>query len=143
MPQTLGLPGSVADFRKTCSRLGLRMAVLFGSRATGRPFPKPDSDADIAVLDSRSNGTDRFWRIQGALNEVVPVADLDLVFLSQADALFRHEIMSSGKLIFGRPLDFLEYKSFAYKDWVDSQDLLRLEDTLLAKKLAWLRKTCG
>ena len=78
-----------------------------------------------------------------ALGKTLPAADLDLVFLSQADALFRHEIMSSGKLIFGRPLDLLEYKSFAYKDWVDSQDLLKLEDTLLAKKLAWLKRTCG
>ena len=74
------------------------------------------------------------------LNRVFPGRDLDLTFLADADPLFRWEIMSDGVLLWGEPLEFLELRAFAYKDFVDSADLRRLERILFDRKMAFVRE---
>ncbi|MCI0437010.1 MAG: nucleotidyltransferase domain-containing protein, partial [Gemmatimonadetes bacterium] len=70
----------------------MRRAVLFGSYATGEPAPGADSDVDVAV--SLTSPTDRsaFWEIHDALAPIFDDRPLDLVFLADADPLFRWEI---------------------------------------------------
>ncbi len=137
-----GLHVSIAALRRASAELNLALVVLFGSRATGSPPPGPESDVDLAVLE-KSGRRGRLLRIGRRLDAAVAGAPLDLVLLSEADPLLRHEIMSGGKLLYGRVGDFLEFKAYAYRAWVDSQDLLRLEDALLEKKLNWLRHIHG
>jgi uncharacterized protein len=67
-------------------------------------------------------------------------ASLDLAFLDHADPLFRWEIMRQGVLLWGDPDDFLEFRSFAFRDFVDSEDLRALERILFEKKLAYIRR---
>lgn len=40
--------------------------------------------------------------------------------------------MRSGKLLHGDPSLYCEYKAYAYRDYIDSADLRRLEDRLLS-----------
>lgn len=131
---------SRAALDSECRRLGLKLVILFGSRAGGVPPPSPESDLDIAVLGHppfRPGRFDRSWR---SLSGVFSNYQLDLVFLDQADPLFRHEILGRGRRLYGNPLDFLEYKAFAFRDYTDSRDLLRLEDALFRKKMAWIKR---
>lgn len=117
--------------------MGLRLVVLFGSRAKGRPPPAPDSDVDIAVLGMpEARYRDGFE----ALYEVFPDHPLDVVRLESADPLFRQEIMHRSILLWGDPILFCEYRAYAYRDFTDAADLFALEKTLFAKKMKRLEE---
>ncbi len=109
-----------SHLREVCTRLAVRLLVLFGSRATGRPVPCADSDVDLALalLDPRERRSIREYR--SAVAELLPEAALDVVLLHDADPLFRWEIMGDSVLLWGEPQDYLELRAFAYRDFVDS-----------------------
>jgi predicted nucleotidyltransferase len=123
-----------------CDRLGLRRVILFGSYATGMPAPGPDSDVDLAVSFYRDRERTSVWDLHGSLGSVFEDQSLDIVLVSDADPLFRWEIMSDAVLLHGDELDFLELRAFAFRDFVDSADLRRLEATLFEKKMAIIRQ---
>lgn len=110
--------------------LGLRLVVLYGSYAKGRPGPQ--SDLDVAVLGCPVG---KFWECYENLLEVFRAYSLDLVRLEDADALLRDEIMRDAILLYGDPDLFYEYRAFAYRDFVDSADLFALEEVLFRKKM--------
>jgi uncharacterized protein len=124
------------DLPIVCERLGLGLVVLFGSRATGRA--RADSDLDLAVLGGGLGTPEGFWRCYHELAPVFDGVELDLVSLHDADPLLRYEVMRKGKLLFGDVDRFLEYRAFAFRDYVDSADLRELERTLFRKKMAFL-----
>lgn len=115
---------------------GIRLAVLFGSRARGQA--RPDSDWDIAVAGCPPS---RFWELNERLQDVLSDGTVpDLVRLEDADALLRQEIMHDAVLLYGDPDLFCEYRAFAFRDFVDSADLFALEHALLRKKLARIKE---
>ena len=118
-------------------KLGLRLVVLYGSRATRSPEPTPESDADIAVLGCPA---EKFWDCYMALSETLGKFSLDMVRIEDADALFRHEIMRAGVLLYGDPDLFYEYRAYAYRDFVDSADLFALEEALFQRKMAHIKE---
>lgn len=129
-------PHDPARLAQACRRLGVRMLVAFGSRVTGRPVPTPESDLDLAVLGGQVG-------LQACLEElgkVFPQHDLDIIQLGRADPLLRHEIMRSAVLLYGDPDLYCEYKAYAYRDFIDSADLRRLEDRLFRLKMTRLRE---
>jgi uncharacterized protein len=128
-----------AALEAAAERLGARMVVLFGSFATGSPPPGPDSDIDLALSLQPGTAPPGHLRLIGALEPAFPGRNLDPVLLAGADPLFRWEIMEPGRLLYGDPLDFLEYRAFAYRDFVDSADLRALERTLFEKRMAYVR----
>lgn len=116
--------------------LGLRLVVLFGSRASASPPPGPDSDWDIAVCGCpRSRFADCFK----ALSAAIDYGELDLVRLEDADCLFRHEIMRVAVLLHGDPDLFCEMRTRAWREFEDSTDLFALEQALFRKKMDLLR----
>lgn len=117
--------------------MGLRLVVLYGSWARRAPPPKPESDVDIAVLGC---SRDAFWDCYQAFSKIFESVDLDVVRLEDADPLFRHEIMSEGKLLAGDPDLFCEYRAYAYRDFTDSSDLRELEQALYRKKMDNIRR---
>lgn len=138
IPSTLQVDRAALDL--ACVHLELRMVVLFGSHATGQPAPGPASDVDLAVAFHPGRERAGWWDTHKALSDVFPGAELDLAFLADADPLFRWEIMREGKLLWGDPLDHLEYRAFAYRDFVDSADLRSLERHLFERKMALVRE---
>lgn len=128
-----------AYLEAVCKELGLRMVVLYGSRAAGTPPPTAESDLDLAVLAREPCSSNRWWTWYRALSEVFDGYALDLVCPGDADPLFRYEILRAGILLYGDLDDFLEYRAFAYRDFVDSADLRRLEEALFQKKMAFIR----
>ncbi|MFC1522699.1 nucleotidyltransferase family protein [Elusimicrobiota bacterium] len=131
---------SKRDFQRKCRSLRLELVVLFGSRNGENLAIKPDSDLDIAVLDSEPFSHDRHSDVHGFLFDFFENYDLDFVMFNRADPLFRYEIMRNCQRLYGDPLKFLEYKSFAFRDYVDSRDLLDLEDALFRKKFSWIKE---
>ena len=123
-----------------CVQLGLTLLVAYGSRAGASYEPRPDSDLDLALSLPGPRGWSRLSDCLRALGEVFPDYSLDAVFLSDADPLFRWEIMRDGLLLHGDPIEFLEYRAFAYKDFVDSAGLRRVEAALFRKRMDWIRE---
>lgn len=121
-------------------KYNLRLVVLFGSQATGHPPPGPESDHDVAVLGCPR---DAYWDCYGELANLFDGAPLDLVRLEGADPLFRQEVMHQGIRLYGDPNLFCEFRAYAYRDYVDSQDLFDLEYILFRKKMAYLRDELG
>jgi predicted nucleotidyltransferase len=133
----MNLAYNAGRLAQVAQEMGLRLVVLFGSRAKGSPPPTLDSDVDIAVLgmpDARYR--DGFE----ALYEVFPDHPLDVVRLESADPLLRQEIMHRSVLLWGDPTLFSEYRAYAYRDFTDAADLFALERALFAKKMKRLEE---
>ena len=116
------------------------MVVLFGSWATGLPAPGPESDVDLALSLPAGRPRVRRGDCYDGLRDAFPHRSLDVVLLADADPLFRWEIMRAGKLLWGDPVEHLEYRAFAFRDFVDSADLRALERGLFHRKMALVRE---
>ncbi len=136
-------PHDAAALAAALAEMGARFVAAFGSRVTGRPWPTENSDIDLAVRLAAPEAGRRFWEVRQAFAAVFPDHDVDVVLLDTADPLLRWEIMGPGVLLAGDIDEFLEYRAYAYRDFVDSADLRALEDRLFRKKLGWLREVTG
>jgi predicted nucleotidyltransferase len=123
-----------------CASLGVRMLVLFGSNAPGGLPTGPESDLDLAFSYQSPAARRAPLDLHAAFADVFPDQTLDLVELRDSDPLFRWEIMREGLLLHGDLDEFLEYRAYAYRDFVDSADLRELERILSEKKLALIRE---
>lgn len=133
-------PGS--RFDEVCRALGVRLAVAFGSRVPGDLPPRTDSDVDLAVLLHPAPTRPTLAELHAALQPLF-AEPLDLVLLGAADPLFRWEIMERGELLCGDIDEFLEYRAFAFRDFVDSASLRALEDELSLRKLRRIGERIG
>jgi len=116
------------------------LLILFGSRATSPPLITPESDLDLAVLLNPEQPANRFIECIQDLFELFSLYDADIALLNYTDPLFRYEVMKDGVLLFGDLDDFLEYRAFAFRDFMDSKDLRDLEEQLYKKKMAYISK---
>jgi uncharacterized protein len=112
----------------------LKFVILHGSYATG--LARKDSDVDIAVLGRAAISFDESLKLSGALSDVLHVPgflDLDFKTLDKTDPLFRYEVIRDGKLLYGDPADYEEYKAIATRTYEDTRPLLELEQHLARK----------
>jgi predicted nucleotidyltransferase len=73
-------------------------ALLFGSRATGRP--RPDSDWDVAVyFDDRLSPVERFARQRELIAELSDLGFIDLVVLNDAPPLLAHRALQGRRIV--------------------------------------------
>lgn len=112
--------------------LGLRLVVLFGSRARGGTG-HPESDLDVGVVAGARRVS--LLDLHRALAPVFGDEKLDVALLNDADPLFRHEVFAHGELLYGDPDLYAEYEALAYRAFVESADLRALEAALSRKKL--------
>jgi predicted nucleotidyltransferase len=129
-----------AALERICERLGVRLLVLFGSHSPGGLPPGPGSDVDLALSFGRDASRVPVLDLHELLAPAFPGGQLDIVLLHDADPLFRWEIMERATLLYGDVDEFLEYRAFAYRDFVDSADLRALERTLSDYKLERIRE---
>lgn len=113
----------------------IRLAMLFGSHATGTA--RPDSDIDVAVwADSALDAETRI-----ALIEELALAfgrPIDLIDLRRAGEPLLGEILN-GKRLFGAP-DI--YASLLSRHLLDVADFVPLQRRILAaRRDAWLRSS--
>ena len=111
----------------------LRLALLFGSRASGRAGA--DSDVDLAVLADRPLDAAERESLREATMEAFGVP-LDLV------DLYRAPYPVTGEALGGRRLlgDDERFAALAVRHLVDREDFGPLHDRLIGERLdAWLR----
>lgn len=114
-------------------RLGVRLAVLFGSRARGTERPESDVDVGVLLDDAVPGFMDpRRGAIAAALSGN---GETDLVFLDEADPLLLYEAAVEGRPIYEREVGaFEEYRIRAIKRYYDTAWIRRIEADALRRR---------
>ena len=124
---------SKQDIVDVCRRHGIRLLVLFGSRASGRE--RPGSDVDLGVaLDRLPQSLRERVELEDALErELEPDRPLHLVLLDDLNSTtLGREIYKTGKPLYDR--DGEQWGDFvcrAVKDYIDFEPARRLRDKAL------------
>lgn len=92
----------------------------FGSRVTGTA--KPDSDLDLAILVAGYADPLALWEAANQL-AVKLNYDVDLLDLRAANTVMQHQIITTGKRLYGDSLDAQLYELFILKEKFYLEDL--------------------
>lgn len=106
---------------------GIAAAWVFGSVAQGTAGPQ--SDLDVAVLLRGNEETDAMslYALSADLERYSPSGRVDLVVLGPQGSVFRHRVLSTGRLVYdGDPesrFDFEDRTIREYLDWKPTHDI--------------------
>jgi len=114
-------------------KYNLSLVILYGSQASGRAYK--ESDIDIAVLGVSPISFENLIDLNNEFAEIFKVKEIDVKSLHNTNPLFRYQVMSKGVLLYGKSYDYNSFKSYAFRDYYDSQDLLRLKEVFIKKRL--------
>jgi len=129
-------PSLLAKLRTAAvSGLRLRLAVLFGSQATGRAAA--GSDVDIGIVpDDRGLTLGEELAFASALSAVTGT-EVDLVRLDHADPLLGREVAQSGVCVFeAEPGAFAAWRATAMSYWVDFDEMVAPHRERMLQRLA-------
>jgi uncharacterized protein len=112
---------------------GLRLAVLFGSAASGRT--RPDSDVDVAVL--ADPGLDEVAELH--LTRELSLAarrNVDLIRLERVSTLLAWQIATTGVPLVERPAgEFARFRARAASEYIDFAPALAYYGEIFRRKL--------
>lgn len=127
-----------ADILIEAGKIGITMAVLFGSQAQG--VADVLSDYDIAILtDSANTIHDNMNRYSDVLEFFakelgIPEEKLDISSINEANPLLKYGIFANGILLFGDVDEFDEQRAMAFREYIDAEQLFNLERVLNKKR---------
>ena len=84
---------------------------------------------------------DLFINLSYEFTHIFKGIEVNIKSLHQVDPFFRYQVMQNSILIYGQPFDYHNFKTYAFRAYVDSKDLLRLENILAQKTLQYLGKS--
>ena len=114
----------------------LRLAVLFGSRATGKARPGSDVDVGIVPVNAGLPLSEEL-ALASALSGAA-TAEVDLVRLDQDNPLLGAEVARTGVCLFEEaPGTFAAYRADAMSTWID------FEWTMAPHHARFLRRLAG
>jgi uncharacterized protein len=91
------VPEIVAQAKETlCTEPGLRLAILYGSAATGKM--RTDSDVDIALLFARPLGAERKMELKSRLESELQ-RDVDLIDLFSLSGTILKQVLHKGRVL--------------------------------------------
>jgi uncharacterized protein len=111
---------------------GVRLLVLFGSRA--RDSAGPESDWDIAYLLGAGGDPDSF---QAEITEALGTNDVDLADLARGSALLRYRVAAEGKLLYEASAgEFERFQIEATRYWCDVAPVLHRGYSRVLKEIS-------
>ena len=122
-------------------KYSLRLILLYGSFARGETHD--DSDLDIAILGKKPLNLDTLLSIYAEMPFIFgdnKRRELDLSSLHHINPLFRFYVMRDSVLLYGKSIDYYSFKAYAFRDYQESQSLLKLMDILIHKRQKYLLK---
>lgn len=108
----------------------LKLMILFGSQVKRS---QKESDFDIAYLSKKDLSGKEIIDLNCDLIDTFNNDRIDLVDLRRANPFLRYEIAKNSQLLFGKEMDYLEFKAFAFKDYVNHRPLFELRDFLMER----------
>ncbi len=124
---------------KIGKKYNLKLAVIYGSFAKGKN--RQTSDLDIAVLGERELDFKTILELYSEFSDVFRGKEIDIKSLHRVDPFFRYQVMRDSILIYGEPLEYHNFKAYAFRAYMDSRDLLRLEQIMSQKTISYLRES--
>lgn len=124
--------------KKIAQKYGLEMVLLFGSQTNDKA--KPDSDVDIAYSSKELLSLDEKMGLNKDLAGIFRKDNIDQIDLKSANPFLLHEISRNSQMIFGKEIDYIKFKTRAFRIFVDSQSLFRLQESLIKKRQKLLGK---
>jgi predicted nucleotidyltransferase len=113
----------------------IRLAVLFGSRASGTPRPSSDYDIGMLPRDPELSLADEL-RLGSALSGLV-AHEVDLVRLDRDNPLLGREIAMNGICLYEAELGaFTAYRAAAVSRWLDFDETIRPHRNAFLRRLA-------
>jgi len=129
------------DFAEFCRHRGIKLAVLFGSRAQGKAGP--DSDWDIALLlekhflpgqDREMSKTKRV--LLRDLCAFLETSQVDMVILNLASSVLKYQVARTGRPLYQKNnSSFAEFASLALRQHEDARLFYELEKAYLKKSI--------
>jgi predicted nucleotidyltransferase len=107
-----------------------RLIVLFGSTARGTASAR--SDLDLAVLPAEGAAEMDVVHVTAEVVRLTHHNEVDVVDLRRADPLLAMQIAESGRLLYAHdPSEFTEFRSLAFRRYVDTEKLRRAQQRAL------------
>lgn len=134
-------PKQQRQINKISRKHNLKLAIVHGSYATGKQ--RTGSDLDIAVLGKKKLDFNDIIKLISEFGDVFgnnKEREIDLKSLHNADPLFCWQVMQHSALLYGKSIDYQEFKAFAFRQYIDHKPLLRLESALVDKALNYLKQ---
>ena len=97
----------------------LKAIYLFGSYADDSATQT--SDIDIAYLTDSIVTPNKNWEISNALSRALSI-NVDLVNLAQTDTIFRYQVISTGKRLYGSGYEVESFETLAYSFYLRFQE---------------------
>lgn len=120
--------------KKLAKKYDLKLLLLFGSQLRYKKFLHPESDVDIAYISQRELSGEEIINFNCDLIDTFNYNKIDIVDLKKAPPFLCFEISKNSKLLFGKKMDYLEFKAVAFKKYIDTHSLFELEDFLIKKR---------
>lgn len=121
------------EIKETASKFGLRLLILFGSRAKGKLHK--ESDYDVAYLSNRGLSFEDEGRLIIELKKIIGVPDerlINLVNMHSAGPLLLKEIFNAHRTLFKETNNTYDtYKIYSLKNYLDSRPIFELRDSLI------------
>lgn len=121
------------EITKIAQKYNLRFVILYGSYAKNQA--RPDSDIDLAVLGNKIVDFSQIVDLNNEFIDLLHFNEIDVKSLHRTNPLFRYQVTRDGILLFGNENDYNHFKAYAFRDYIDSQDLFKLRDILTKKRL--------
>jgi predicted nucleotidyltransferase len=97
----------------------LQALYLFGSQKDGSAISS--SDVDIAYLSTKPLNNVVRWELSQQLARHLS-KDVDLIELSQANTVFRYQILSTGERLYGEGYEVEAFETLAYSFYLRFQE---------------------
>ena len=112
----------------------LRLAVLFGSHATGRA--RAGSDVDVAILPCEDLSLAAELDLAARLSQAL-CREVDLVRLDHANVLVRWEVARDGVCVLAEPAyEWTRFRAHAASEHADLAEPLRIAAELYRRRVA-------
>ena len=127
------------QINKIGKKYDLKLAVIYGSFAKDKN--RQTSDLDMAVLGEEELNFKTVLKLFSEFSSVFKDIEVDVKSLHRVDPFFRYQVMRDSILIYGNPLEYHNFKAYAFRAYMDSKDLLRLEQIMSQKTISYLRES--
>ncbi len=125
---------------KLAKKYDLNLLLLFGSRVKYKKFLHEESDFDVAYLSKRELFGKEIIALNCDLMDIFNSDRVDLTDLKNTNPFLRYEIAKNSLLLYGKEMEYLEFKAFAFKDYINHKPLFGLTTVLIRRRHQLLKE---
>lgn len=115
------------NIEKIAKKYNLKLAVVFGSFASGKN--KKDSDLDLGILGNKEISFEKQIKLINEFSQIFK-KEIDLSILNRANPLLLFEASKNSVLLFGNQEDLAKFRLYAFRVYNDYAPYFKIENDL-------------